>query len=212
MLFCAPHPATGEFLVTGWYADATVYRDPILRPGDDLERKVSFTARDVKLVAESERCFRIPRALDNPPSGIGGIGERHIWYGLNEERAAEFRRLLGAYIHAPELTLTPQEAVESRQRRVSERLERRGAYRQFIRLKGYRCEACEWSIVEDERDVWGSSFELHHLVPFHELGEGETRAVRVEDFAVLCASCHRAIHRIQYVSDVQAFAASCLRG
>ena len=181
------------------------------KAGDDLERKVSFTAREVKLVAESERCFRIPRALDDPPSGIGGIGERHIWYGLNEERASEFRRLLGAYIDAPELTLTPQKAVESRQRRISERLERREAYRQFIRINGYRCEACEWSIEDDEREVWGSSFELHHFVPFHELGEGETRAVRAEDFAVLCTSCHRAIHRTEHVSDVQAFAATCLR-
>ena len=211
VVFSAVDPAGGEFLVTGWYADATVYRSPIERPGDNLGRGVNFTAGDATLVPESERCFRIPRAQDNPPSGIGGIGHRNIWYGLNKARAATFRALLGKYIGAPNLTRTPQEAIESRQRRISKGLERRGAYRQFIRTKGYRCEACEWSIGEDEQEVWGSSFELHHLAPFHKLGENETRVVRIEDFAVLCASCHRAIHRTEYVSDVEGFAEAYLR-
>ena len=210
VVFCAAEPESGEFLVTGWYSDATVYRRAIERPGDDLGRSVSFTARDATVVAESERCFRIPRARDNPPSGIGGIGMRNIWYGLNEERAGEFRELLGAYIGAPRLTRTPREAVESRQRRLSERLERRGAYRQFISIKGYRCEACDWSIDQDEREVWGSSFELHHLAPVHELRENETRVVCIEDFVVLCASCHRAIHRTEFVSNVAGFAAAHL--
>ena len=211
VVFSAVDPAGGEFLVTGWYADATVYRSPIERPGNNLGRRASFTAGDATLVPESERCFRIPRAQDNPPSGIGGIGHRNIWYGLNKGRAATFRELLGKYIGAPNLTRTPQEAIESRQRRLSKGLERRGAYRQFIRTKGYRCEACEWSIDEDQQEVWGSSFELHHLAPFRKHRENETRVVRIEDFAVLCASCHRAIHRTEYVSDVEGFAEAYLR-
>ena len=136
---------------------------------------------------------------------------RNVWYGLNEEKARAFRELMGAYIGAPAVTPTPREAVESRQRRLSERLERHGAYRQFINIKGYRCEACDWSIDEDEREVWGSSFELHHLAPVHELRENETRVIRIDDFAVLCASCHRAIHNTVFMSDVAGFAAAYLR-
>ena len=173
--------------------------------GDDLGQEVHFTARDATLVAESERCFRTPRVQDNPPSGIGGIGQHNILYGLNIERAAELRELLGAYINAPDLTRMPREVVESRKRRLLERLERWGACRQLIRSKGYRCEACEWSIEEDEQEVWGSSFEFHHFGPFHELRENETRVVCIQDFAVLCASCHRAIHRTELVSDVADF-------
>ena len=208
VVFCAREPETGELLVTGWYRHATVYRQQIERPGDNLGRRVSFTAKDATLVAESERCFPIPQARPRRP---GGIGQKQFWYGLNEERARGIRELLGAYIGAPDLTRTPEGAVESRQRRRSERLERHGAYRQFINVKGYRCEACDWSIDEYEREVWGSSFELHHLAPVHELQENETRAVRIEDFAVLCASCHRAIHRTEFVSDVAGFAEACLR-
>ena len=211
VVFCAFRPGSTEFLVTGWYSDATVYRYPIERPGDDLGRIVSFTASDATLIEESERCFRIPRARERPRSRIGGIGNRNIWYGLNGERAAELRELLGAYMDAPDLAQAPEEAVESRKRRISERLERRGAYRQFIWSKGYRCEACEWSIEEDEQEVWGSSFELHHLTPFHELKENKTRVLRIQDFAVLCASCHAAIHRTHYVSDVEGFANAYIR-
>ena len=202
VVFCAKERETGELLVTGWYRHATVYRQQIERPGDNLGRKVSFTAKDATLVPESERCFRIPQARSGRP---GGIGQKQFWYGLNEEKARTLRELLDTYIDAPDLIRTPQEAVESRQRRRSERLERHGTYRQFINVKGYRCEACGWSIDEDEREVWGSSFELHHLAPIRELPEKITRAVRIEDFAVLCASCHRAIHRTEFVSDVAGF-------
>ena len=198
-LLCA-----GNRRVAGDDRHATVYRQHIKRPDDNYDRKVSFTARSATLVAESP----IPQAR---AGRSGGIGQNQFWYGLNEESAREVRELLNAYIGAPDLTWTPEEAVESRQRRVSERLERRGAYRQFINVKGYRCEACDWSIDEDEREVWGSSFELHHLAPVHELQENVTRVVRIEDFAVLCATCHRAIHRTKFVSDVAGFAEAYLR-
>ena len=211
VVFCAVNPESTEFQVTGWYSDATVHRHSIERPGDTLRRRVHFTSTSARLIQTSTRCFKIPRAQDNPSSPIGGLGNRNIWYGLNEERAADFREMLGAYIGAPNLTQTPQEVVESRKRRISERLERQGAYRQFIRSMGYRCEACEWFIEEDQQEVWGSSFELHHLTPFRELRVNETRVVTVEEFAVLCASCHRAIHRTDFVSDVKAFAALHIR-
>ena len=218
VVFCAEQPESGDFLVVGWYNDATVHRRRIWRPSP--ERRVSFTADDATLVAESERCFRIPRAQDNPRSHIGGIGQVNIWYGLNEEaeenndEVEAFRERLEDYVGRFGMgqNQTPEDvAFEGRQRRLSERLERRGNNRRFIERKGYQCEACKWSIQQNERDVWGSSFELHHLAPVHELRENETRVVRAQDFAVLCASCHRAIHRTEFVSDVAGFAAAYLR-
>ena len=212
IVFCAVDPKYGEFLVTGWYSGATVHRYPVKRPEDPLPRRAYFTATDATLIGETERCFGIPRARDKPRSGFGGIGQRHIWYGLNDERATNFRESLIEYMATRTLRQTPEEAVvESRKRRISERFERRGTYRHFIRTKGYQCEACERSIEENERDVWGSSFELHHLAPFSKLAEDESRVVRIEDFAVLCASCHRAIHRTDYVSDVARFAKTYVR-
>ena len=213
VLFCATDPETREFLLTGWYANATVHRHPFKRPERDRwRRKVYFTATDVTVIPESERCFHIPRSRDKRK--FGGIGPRSfIWYGLNDDRAAKFRDALHLYMATRVSTQTPDEVVvESRKRRMSERLERQGASRQFIKKKGYRCEACGWSLDEfdiDKQAVWKSSFELHHLTPFSKLEEGGSRTVRSEDFAVLCASCHRAIHRTDHVSDIKAFAQDC---
>ena len=215
VVFCAEDPKSREFLVVGWYKRATVYRRGIQRP--DPDRHVSFTADDATLVPKSERSFRVPRSREIPPSNVGGVGMSNVWYGLtnraahNDERVHDFREELLTYIDALGTTgQTPKEvAIEGRKRRLSERLERRGNNRQFIDRKGYRCEACNWSIDsidEDERKVWKSSFELHHLAPVHELRENEVRVVCVEDFAVLCASCHRAIHGTEFVSDVPGFA------
>ncbi len=212
IVFGAVDPKYREFLVTGWYSGATVHRYPVKRPEDPLQRRAYFKATDATLIGETERCFGIPRAQDKPPSGFGGIGQRHIWYGLNDKPATKFRESLIEYMVARTLRQTPEEAVvESRKRRISERLERKGTHRHFIRTMGYQCEACERSIEEGEQDVWGSTFELHHLTPFSELAEDESRVVRIEDFAVLCASCHRAIHRTDCVSDVERFAKTYVR-
>ena len=212
IVFSAEDPKSGEFLVTGWYSGATVHRSPVKRPEDPLHRDAYFTATDATLIGETERCFRIPRAQDKPRSRFGGIGQRHIWYRLNDELATTFRESLIDYMATQKSMQTPRQAVvESRKRRFSERLERKGTHRHFVRTKGYQCEACKRSIEEDEQDVWGSSFELHHLTPFSKLAEDESRLVRIEDFAVLCASCHRAIHRTAYVSDVEGFAQTYVR-
>ena len=42
VVFCATDPDTDDFLVVGWYTDATVYRQPIRRPGDSRKRGIYF--------------------------------------------------------------------------------------------------------------------------------------------------------------------------
>ena len=136
---------------------------------------------------------------------IQGLGDLYP-LGPGSFNAGQARSLLKKRGYQVVSSEEVQVVVESRKRRISERLERQGAYRQFIQKKGYRCEACGWSINEKEQAVWRSSFELHHLTPVSELEEADSREVRSEDFAVLCASCHRAIHRTNYVSDINGFA------
>ena len=76
VLFGATDPETHEFLLTGWYTNATVHRHPIKRPERDRwRREVYFTATDVTLIPASERCFHIPRSRDNPKSPFGGLGQ-----------------------------------------------------------------------------------------------------------------------------------------
>lgn len=54
------------------------------------------------------------------------------------------------------------------------------------------CEACGF----DYEDVYGERgkdyIEVHHVVPLHAAGEGVTK---LTDLALICANCHRMIHR-----------------
>ncbi|TRL35521.1 HNH endonuclease [Rhizobium straminoryzae] len=58
-----------------------------------------------------------------------------------------------------------------------------------------RCEICAFSAPRHlDRFVQESYFEAHHTIPLAE-AEG-TRLTRVSDMALLCACCHRVIHKL----------------
>lgn len=59
------------------------------------------------------------------------------------------------------------------------------------------CEACgEGPKVEVVRELEDAGFEVHHIVPLSTVGQ---RGTRLRDLALLCATCHRLIHRAMHV-------------
>ncbi len=54
------------------------------------------------------------------------------------------------------------------------------------------CEACGFDFEEVYGDRGAGYIECHHVVPLHEAGEGRTK---LSDLALVCANCHRMIHR-----------------
>jgi predicted restriction endonuclease len=58
--------------------------------------------------------------------------------------------------------------------------------------RGYICEACGFDFLSVYGTLIGKYAEVHHLRP---LSLGKLSKPSLSDFAVLCASCHRAIHR-----------------
>ncbi|MEV6261938.1 HNH endonuclease [Streptomyces sp. NPDC051784] len=54
------------------------------------------------------------------------------------------------------------------------------------------CEACGFDFEEVYGDRGQGYIECHHVVPLHEAGEGRTK---LSDLALICANCHRMIHR-----------------
>ena len=77
---------------------------------------------------------------------------------------------------------------------VSTRAERDLSIRdEALRIHGTRCMACDFCF-EDVYGEWGAGFiEVHHLIPIAESGPRETNPET--DLAVLCANCHRMVHR-----------------
>ncbi|MET8577233.1 HNH endonuclease [Streptomyces sp. NPDC005012] len=54
------------------------------------------------------------------------------------------------------------------------------------------CEACGFNFEEVYGDRGKGYIECHHVVPLHEAGESRTK---LSDLALICANCHRIIHR-----------------
>ncbi|MFE6354701.1 HNH endonuclease [Streptomyces rochei] len=63
------------------------------------------------------------------------------------------------------------------------------ALRQGCRLA---CEACGFDFEATYGPRGAGYIECHHIVPLHEAGEGRTK---LNDLALICANCHRMIHR-----------------
>jgi len=60
------------------------------------------------------------------------------------------------------------------------------------RATGFKCEICDLTRTDLEEPLQEAMFEAHHLVPLSEAGERKTK---LADLALLCACCHRLIHR-----------------
>jgi 5-methylcytosine-specific restriction protein A len=90
--------------------------------------------------------------------------------------------------------------------RLHKRVERNSKLvEQVKKLKGSKCEACSMDFSRKYGEIGKGYIEAHHLKPVSTLEKMRTELNPAVDFAVLCANCHRMIHRTQHVGDVSAF-------
>jgi 5-methylcytosine-specific restriction protein A len=80
------------------------------------------------------------------------------------------------------------------------------------RSLGLTCQACSFNFEAVYGPTGKDYIEAHHLTPLSKLKGQRVALDPRRDFAVLCANCHRMIHRSEYVSDVRAFKTKVLRG
>ncbi|GAB5537170.1 MAG: hypothetical protein Rubg2KO_34190 [Rubricoccaceae bacterium] len=64
-----------------------------------------------------------------------------------------------------------------------------------------KCEACEFDFMAVYGDLGRGFAECHHTVPVSELREGQT--TRLTDLSILCANCHRMVHRSRPMLSVE---------
>jgi 5-methylcytosine-specific restriction protein A len=75
------------------------------------------------------------------------------------------------------------------------------------RIHGYKCKACGFDFELKYGELGRGFIEAHHLTPLAALkGQKVTLDAR-NDFTVLCANCHRMIHKTEFVSRVEEFRA-----
>ncbi|WP_162145445.1 MrcB family domain-containing protein [Deinococcus ficus] len=99
--------------------------------------------------------------------------------------------------------------IERRRYVMHRRIERRRDIASKVKAKqGCTCRACGFQYTDRYGPLGEDFIEVHHLKPLSSL-ELETAVAYdlQKDFAVLCANCHRMIHRLKDVSDVAALQA-----
>ncbi|MBO6515445.1 MAG: DUF3578 domain-containing protein [Bacteroidia bacterium] len=121
----------------------------------------------------------------------------------------DLKRFMGYYhqliLNAP-LELTPDDnlSIETKSKKLHLSIARNSSLSNRVKSKkGYRCEVCSIKFDEVYGDIGRGFIEAHHLTPVKDLDIGETRVDLEKDFAVLCANCHRMIHKLEDPSDVE---------
>lgn len=69
----------------------------------------------------------------------------------------------------------------------------RKAKEQYIRKYGCVCQICGFDFIASYGELGRDYIEAHHTRPVSEMKKGDV--TRVEDLAMICANCHRMIHR-----------------
>jgi 5-methylcytosine-specific restriction enzyme A len=97
--------------------------------------------------------------------------------------------------------------IETRKYAYHRKIERnRTAAKQAKKFHGTRCQACDLDFEERYGKIGKGFIEAHHLRPIATLEEGVAVTYDVAaDFAVLCANCHRMIHRSADPSNLVLF-------
>lgn len=110
---------------------------------------------------------------------------------------------------ASDAATTPVAIDEERRYRAHRRIERNRKAAELVkRHHGTTCQCCNLSFSQRYGSVGDGFIEVHHLVPIADLAEGTKVSYSIaSDFAVLCANCHRMIHRMPNTADVAALRA-----
>lgn len=94
--------------------------------------------------------------------------------------------------------------TEKKSFRLHQKVEGRVNTSKVKKHHGYTCQACDFDFQAAYGDLGKNYIEAHHLLPYAELAIGQLRKLDIKrDFAVLCANCHKMIHRMESSADIE---------
>jgi 5-methylcytosine-specific restriction protein A len=96
--------------------------------------------------------------------------------------------------------------------RIHKRIERNQKLAKAAKeYHGYTCQACGMNFEKVYGEIGKGYIEAHHLEPVSSLKGKKVSRDPTKDFAVLCANCHRMIHKSKFVGNVLLFKEKFLR-
>lgn len=175
-------------VLCGYYRNATVFASPKRHPDllmagtSEIFCRVRVDPKDAYLVPATKRFDEVtPRPKGQFPVLYGDEGSEWIsWFeGLKKSKKAS-------------------DISEKKRKKWTQQVERSSKARSAaINHYGYKCGCCG---LAHEDAVRSAIFEVHHKSPYAE--DFGTRKVKLTDLAVLCANCHRMIHQMPDLSDI----------
>ncbi|MDE3738585.1 HNH endonuclease [Pseudomonas resinovorans] len=185
-------------------------------PTDDRVRELSAVLRAFPYHSHAARqdSFRNPDGvafkLQNLRSVATGVGlkntskvDREVWdeFGDDPARTHEFGNLIRQSIAVLDEIPLPEDeeefsegkaATKAHIRRERSRKLRKETIALRLKQGGLSCDLCSTDGNKIDPAMRESIFECHHVIPLSVIGETKTK---VQDMALLCASCHRLLHR-----------------
>jgi 5-methylcytosine-specific restriction protein A len=79
----------------------------------------------------------------------------------------------------------------------------RGISKKVKEVQGYACQCCGIDFEKKYGKIGASCVDAHHLTPVSQAKGKKVKRDLKKDFAVLCATCHRLIHRLEDTSDIE---------
>lgn len=213
VVFTAKPDPKSPWVIVGWYKDPSTIQGKYKYP-DRIEffglkaRRVGFSFKvrpeNVALLPVDERVFQCSYQ-----------GRSQIRY-LGSDASKEIREYIKSVEGGVTSLMNPQAMTmgeEGRKARAAIRMERSskaGKWLHTIALPS--CEACGVTHDLNRHPALRARFEVHHKKEINLLKDGEMRELDSRDLAVLCANCHRAIHRTEFSGDIAKFRDEILRG
>ncbi len=176
-------------VLCGYYRNATVFASTIEHP-DGLEADNSKIYCRVKV--DPSDAFLIPADKRSDELQPKPKGMFPVLYG---DKSSMWVIWFENLIAGPQRSF----ASEKKREKWTKGIERSSDARKMaIKKYGLKCECCE---ISHDDNVRGAVFEVHHKLPYAE--DFEMRRLDISDLAVLCANCHRMIHRMPDVADIK---------
>lgn len=106
----------------------------------------------------------------------------------------------------PSIQKNSTKYTENANLKIHERIERNhNIAKKAKKIHGHICMACGFNFREMYGAIGEGYIEAHHLQPISEY-KGQHRDLDpAKDFAVLCANCHRMIHKTDFTSSIDDF-------
>lgn len=167
----------------------------------------------VALKVENLRAYDPERITGGKGMPRGGQGDREVWadYGHRLDDLAEAAAAIRASLAGSSGSLEELGEDEGfSEGRLLERMhKRRERNRTLVASKlkqvqehtgALACEACGFDFLQVYGELGKGFAECHHVRPLSEVGPTETK---LSDLAVVCANCHRMIHRSRPMLTVE---------